>query len=60
MLNHCIFENREILETNHPQISQYFFDGLFRGISIYDFMSFANSDSSTSPFQFECLLFLFL
>ena len=50
MLNHCIFENREMLEKNHPQISQYFFDGLFRGISIYDFMSFANSDSSTSPF----------
>ena len=61
MLNHWIFENREILKKKitHKSVNS-FFDGLFRGVFIYDFMSFANSDRFTSSFQFECLLFLFL
>ena len=51
MFNHWKFENREILKKKitHKSVNCFLMDYLGRS-SMYNFMSFANSDSFTSPF----------
>ena len=59
MLSHWIFENREILKKNHKSVNSFLMGYL--GEFLYTILCRLQIVTVLLlPFQFECLLFLFL